>query len=138
MRITVRQMLGTAIGLVTVVLALGVSTVIDVLSYAEPFGYGASGIGIVAGASVMGGLAVLLLMLLIAWRHAVGPRKMKLLSISRRLSLTTCWVIMLICGWLGTFWAIIGIAKAWHWTDILLGTTLLVPACLAAFQIAQE
>ena len=61
-----RHLMSLLIGGVLLLLAAGLSGVIESAPYAEPFGYSASGIGLVALAGGMGVLAVLLLLLLIA------------------------------------------------------------------------
>jgi hypothetical protein len=70
MHFTMRQKLSVVIGFVLLQLMLGIWLLLDTLSYPEPYGYSASGVSIVACVVGMGGLAVLLLLLLLAWQGA--------------------------------------------------------------------
>jgi hypothetical protein len=118
-------------------LVLGIWEVINVLPEAEPFGYGAGGVGIVAFACGMGVLVVLLLLLLIGSQHIEQQMDIEPSVTFMQPSMRKYWIILLTYGWAGTFWAIIGIARVWHWADILLGLAILSFACIAAVQIAR-
>jgi hypothetical protein len=58
MSLTTRQAIGSLIVFVLLLLGLGIWNMIAVLSDAEPFGYGASGIALVACAGALGILQV--------------------------------------------------------------------------------
>jgi hypothetical protein len=104
-----RHRAGILIGGVLLLLAGGFYSIADSARYREPFGYGASGFGLVMLAAALGVLVVLLLRLLIAWqrlgapaddaepvgRAHPGPRRGGLL--------------LRTCGWAGTFLVSIGI-----------------------------
>jgi|SRR5579859_3045714 len=138
MRLSARQMLSIVIAGLLCLLVWGIKSVIEVLPDAEPFGYGASGIGIVAGACVMGLLVVLLLGLLIAWQHTGRPAGVELPAGRTQPSLGKSWLLLVTCSWAGTFWIIIGIARVWSGIDILLGIGILLLAVGATYHIIRK
>jgi hypothetical protein len=132
-----RHLLGLLIGGVFLLLAGGFYSSADSVRYREPFGYGASGFGLVMLAAALGVLVVLLLRLLIAWRRLgaqaddaepvgpahPGPQRGGLL--------------LRTCGWAGAFLVSIGILRGWDWPLMLLGAILLAFAGRATYQLAR-
>jgi hypothetical protein len=138
MSLTTRQAIGSLIVFVLLLLGLGIWNMIAVLSDAEPFGYGASGIALVACAGALGILVVLLLLLLIAWQRTRAAVGTALRAGDGQPSLQKYWIILLICGWVGTFWALTGIARGRHWMDILVGGAILLLALGSTYQIVRK
>jgi hypothetical protein len=126
------------IAFVLLMLAVGIREVISALPDAAPGSYSAADIGLVAGAAAMGVLVVLLLRMLVAW-PATAKRTSEAPEVPRALpDLRWYWITMAACGWAGTFWTLIGIARVWSWPAILPGTAILLIGCGAAYRIARR
>jgi hypothetical protein len=138
MRLTARQSLGGMLAFVLVMLAVGTWEVINSLPDVAPGDYGVANVGLVAGAAAMGALVVLLLRLLVAWPSTARQTTEVEEVPSQQPSLRWYWAVMVGFGWAGTFLTIIGIARGWHWTDVLIGAAILLTACGAAYRIARR
>jgi hypothetical protein len=137
MRLTERYALGIGICIALLLLAWGFWKMIDIVPLATPYGYGAGGIGIVMVAAYMGVVFVLLLLMLIAWfRTPSQPDARRSVSHSKP-NLWKYWAILVICGSAGPFWTVVGIARVWHWIDIIIGAAAMVVACAAAYQVSR-
>ena len=132
-----RHLVGLLIGSVLLLLLFGIYSVIAAVPDAEPFGYGASGIGLVALASGLGLLVVLLLRLLIAWRRLGAPAHSAWPARPTQPGLRRYWLILLTGGWAGTFLVSIGILRGWDWMVVLLGSLILVFAGRATHHLAR-
>jgi ABC-type xylose transport system permease subunit len=131
-----RRIVDLLIGGVLLLLALGLYCVIVAVPDAKPFGYGASGFGLVALAGGLGVLVVLLLRLLIAWRRLNARAESEGPVAPAYPGLRRAGLLLLICGWAGTFLMSIGILRGWDWTVMLIGAVLLAFAGLATYQLA--
>jgi hypothetical protein len=138
MRLTARQTLSGIIAFVLLMLAVGTWEVINSLPDEAPGEYGVANVGLVAGAAAMGVLVVLLLRLLIAWPSTAKQATEVEEVPSQQPNLRWYWAVMVGLGWAGTFLTIIGIARGWQWTDILIGAAILFMACGAAYRIARR
>jgi hypothetical protein len=133
-----RHLVGILIGGVFLLLASGLYSVIAAVPDAEPFGYGASGISLVALAGGLGLLAVLLLRLLIAWQRLGARADGAWPALPAQPGPRRYWLILLICGWAGAFLVSIGILRGWDWMVVLLGAILLAIAGRASYQLARS
>jgi hypothetical protein len=132
-----RLTVGIIIALLLIFLIRGIWSITSYIPDYEPFGYGASGVGIVGAIAVLGGIVVVMFSLMIAW-YRLGKSS----ALSSFLGGTTPkplvhWLILSVCGWMGTFLTLAGIARAWNWQEMAQGLIILVVASLAAFKIAR-
>jgi hypothetical protein len=132
-----RHLVGLLIAGVLLLLVSGFYSIIDSVPYREPFGYGASGIGLVGLAGELGVLVVVLLWLLIAWQRLSAPADDEGPVGPAQPGPHRSRIILLICGWAGTFLVSIGILRGWDWTVTLLGAILLVFAGRATYQLVR-
>jgi hypothetical protein len=135
MHFTMRQKLSVLIGFVLLLLVWGIWSLLDAVSYVEPFGYGANGISLVACAVGMGVLVVCLLLCVIVWHGAGKQAGREREDGPGRTSPPLYWVSLLSCGWVGTFSMVIGVARGWQRIDIRLGAAILLLALGSTLQI---
>jgi len=132
-----RRIVGLLIGGVLLLLLFSIYSVIAAVPDVGPFGYGVSGIGLVALAGGLGLLVVLLLRLLIAWRRLSARADGAWPALPAQPGPRRYWLILLICGWAGAFLMSIGILRGWDWKVLLLGSIIFLFACGATYRLAR-